>query len=150
MKNLRSLGIILAVLVSFVVLWMMVYVSGGTLAGVFDLPTLGGLLLCFPALFVSGYSKDFRNAVMITFCDIDFSDKELERAEKSCTLLLKALWLESLLFTIIGLIGLCNNIDDHEFIGANIAVSLLPLLYGAFVSLGIIAVRGSVESKRCL
>ena len=148
MKKSHFLPIFLSIIFTFLLIWMMIVVNGGNLVAVLDLPTIAGIFICVPLLWASGYGKDFLNALKITFCDSNFDEKELVRSEKSCLFLLKVLWIESLLFTLVSFLGVFNNLDDKSSFGANVALTLLPIFYVLILSFFILVIKSRVERKK--
>ena len=145
MKKSRILGILFTVAITFMLVWMMIAVNGGSIVAVLDLPTIAGIFICVPLLWASGYGKDFLNAIKITFCDTEFEERELLHSEKSCSFLLKVLWIEAFLFTLVDFLGVFNNLDDESSFGSGVALSLLPFFYALILSLFILLIKCRVE-----
>ena len=148
MKKSRILSILLFTVLTLLLVWMMIAVNGGCVAAVLDLPTIAGIFICVPLLWASGYGKNFLNALKITFCDGDFDEKERQCAEKSCSFLLKLLWIESLLFTLVSFLGVFNSLDEKSSFGSGVALSLLPIFYALILSFFILLIKSRVERKK--
>ena len=147
MKKIRLFSTLLFVVLFLLLVWMMIGVSGGSFAAVLDIPTIAGLLIPVLVLLFSGYVKDFGNAVKITLGADSFDEKSLKRAEKSCSVLSMALWLESALFTLVGFLGVFNNLDNKDSLGPGIAVAVLPIFYALVLSILIFGIKACVERK---
>ena len=68
--------------------------------------------------------------------------------KKSCLFLLKVLWIESLLFTLVSFLGVLNNLDDRFLFGASAALTLLPIFYALILSFFILVIKSRVERKK--
>ena len=147
MKKSRILGILSTVTFTLFIVWMMIFVNAGTLPAVIDFYAIVGLFICIPMLWTSGYLKDFVNALKITFCDCDLDEKELKRADKSCSFLLRILWIEAFLFTLVNFLGFLNEFEDKNSFGTSIALSLLPIFYALILSFFIFLIKAFVERE---
>ena len=118
----------------------------------FDFPVLGTTLCnMFLTLFFSGYTKAFRKAFSF-LCNRPESQKELKNAIAAVSLAVKSLIIGGIFWTIffaIYLLWLSDTFaDDSYMFMANLAITLLPILYGFFGTMILLPIKARLEKQQ--
>lgn len=115
--------------------------------------TVLGTTLCnmFLTLFFSGYTKAFRKAFSF-LCNRPESQKELKNAIAAVSLAVKSLIIGGIFWTIffaIYLLWLSDTFaDDSYMFMANLAITLLPILYGFFGTMILLPIKARLEKQQ--
>ena len=118
----------------------------------FDFTVLGTTLCnMFLTLFFSGYTKAFRKAFSF-LCNRPESQKELKNAIAAVSLAVKSLIIGGIFWTIffaIYLLWLSDTFaDDSYMFMANLAITLLPILYGFFGTMILLPIKARLEKQQ--
>lgn len=118
----------------------------------FDFTVLGTTLCnMFLTLFFSGYTKAFRKAFSF-LCNRPESQKELKDAIAAVSLAVKSLIIGGIFWTIffaIYLLWLSDTFaDDSYMFMANLAITLLPILYGFFGTMILLPIKARLERQQ--
>ena len=118
----------------------------------FDFTVLGTTLCnMFLTLFFSGYTKAFRKAFSF-LCNRPESQKELKNAIAAVSLAVKSLIIGGIFWTIffaIYLLWLSDTFaDDSYMFMANLAIPLLPILYGFFGTMILLPIKARLEKQQ--
>ncbi|MCI8378121.1 MAG: helix-turn-helix transcriptional regulator [Lachnospiraceae bacterium] len=118
----------------------------------FDFTVLGTTLCnMFLTLFFSGYTKAFRKAFSF-LCNRPESQKELKDAIAAVSLAVKSLIIGGTFWTIffaIYLLWLSDTFaDDSYMFMANLAITLLPILYGFFGTMILLPIKARLEKQQ--
>jgi len=118
----------------------------------FDFTVLGTTLCnMFLTLFFSGYTKAFRKAFSF-LCNRPESQKELKDAIAAVSLAVKSLIIGGIFWTIffaIYLLWLSDTFaDDSYMFMANLAITLLPILYGFFGTMILLPIKARLEKQQ--
>lgn len=118
----------------------------------FDFTVLGTTLCnMFLTLFFSGYTKAFRKAFSY-LCNRPESQKELKDAIAAVSLAVKSLIIGGIFWTIffaIYLLWLSDTFaDDSYMFMANLAITLLPILYGFFGTMILLPIKARLERQQ--
>ncbi len=118
----------------------------------FDFTVLGTTLCnMFLTLFFSGYTKAFRKAFSF-LCNRPESQKELKDAIVAVSLAVKSLIIGGIFWTIffaIYLLWLSDTFaDDSYMFMANLAITLLPILYGFFGTMILLPIKARLEKQQ--
>ena len=105
----------------------------------------------FLTLFFSGYTKAFRKAFSF-LCNRPESQKELKNAIAAVSLAVKSLIIGGIFWTIffaIYLLWLSDTFaDDSYMFMANLAITLLPILYGFFGTMILLPIKARLEKQQ--
>ena len=118
----------------------------------FDFTVLGTTLCnMFLTLFFSGYTKAFRKAFSF-LRNRPESQKELKNAIAAVSLAVKSLIIGGIFWTIffaIYLLWLSDTFaDDSYMFMANLAITLLPILYGFFGTMILLPIKARLEKQQ--
>lgn len=104
---------------------------------------VGGQLKFFwmgiKAACVSEYSKDARNYL---------EKAQLQKSEYALGFGIKVILLSSLASSIISCITILGNLDDISYLGPNLAVMMLTVLYGIVFSMVLMIMKARVHNRR--
>ncbi len=116
-----------------------------------DLPSLIAMLFyLYLTLFFTGHTKDFKNAFSFLRRRKPESIKEAQKAIMALSLAMKSLITAGgfcTLFFSIYLLWLTTNSMDLSTFTANMAVTLIPFLYGLIGAAILIPVKGRLENR---
>ena len=120
--------------------------SRSVLVTVIDLPSLlSNLIYVIPLIAISG---NFRE--LCAGCKTIFSNKKINVTKKNLylnavktTMVLN--WLAGITMTIIGWIGMFNNLEDKSALYPNLAVSLIPIFYSIVFNLVLTVVEARIN-----
>ncbi len=116
-----------------------------------DMPSLIAMLFyLYLTLFFTGHTKDFKNAFSFLRRRKPESIKEAQKAIMALSLAMKSLITAGgfcTLFFSIYLLWLTTNSMDLSTFTANMAVTLIPFLYGLIGAAILIPVKGRLENR---
>jgi len=116
------------------------------LAPVIDFPSLlTGLIYVIPLVAISGNFKELFCGfkTMFTNKKIGVTKKNLYLNAVKTTMTLN--WFAGIATTIIGWIGMFNNLEDYELLYPNLAVSLIPVFYAIVFNLLLTIVEARIN-----
>ena len=116
------------------------------LAPVIDFPSLlTGLIYVIPLVAISGNFKELFCGfkTMFTNKKIGVTKKNLYLNAVKTTMTLN--WFAGIATTIIGWIGMFNNLEDYELLYPNLAVSLIPIFYAIVFNLLLTIVEARIN-----
>ena len=116
------------------------------LAPVIDFPSLlTGLIYVIPLVAISGNFKELFCGfkTMFTNKKIGVTKKNLYLNAVKTTMALN--WFAGIATTIIGWIGMFNNLEDYELLYPNLAVSLIPVFYAIVFNLLLTIVEARIN-----
>ena len=116
------------------------------LAPVIDFPSLlTGLIYVIPLVAISGNFKELFCGfkTMFTNKKIGVTKKNLYLNAVKTTMALN--WFAGIATTIIGWIGMFNNLEDYELLYPNLAVSLIPIFYAIVFNLLLTIVEARIN-----
>ena len=120
--------------------------SRSLLAPVIDFPSLlTGLIYVIPLVAISGNFKELFCGfkTMFTNKKIGVTKKNLYLNAVKTTMALN--WFAGIATTIIGWIGMFNNLEDYELLYPNLAVSLIPVFYAIVFNLLLTIVEARIN-----
>ena len=120
--------------------------SRSLLAPVIDFPSLlTGLIYVIPLVAISGNFKELFCGfkTMFTNKKIGVTKKNLYLNAVKTTMALN--WFAGIATTIIGWIGMFNNLEDYELLYPNLAVSLIPIFYAIVFNLLLTIVEARIN-----
>ena len=120
--------------------------SHSLLAPVIDFPSLlTGLIYVIPLVAISGNFKELFCGfkTMFTNKKIGVTKKNLYLNAVKTTMALN--WFAGIATTIIGWIGMFNNLEDYELLYPNLAVSLIPVFYAIVFNLLLTIVEARIN-----
>lgn len=120
--------------------------SRSLLAPVIDFPSLlTGLIYVIPLVAISGNFKELFCGFKIMFTNkkIGVTKKNLYLNAVKTTMALN--WFAGIATTIIGWIGMFNNLEDYELLYPNLAVSLIPVFYAIVFNLLLTIVEARIN-----
>lgn len=86
-----------------------------------------------PLLFASGLFKSFvRGIQIVTSKNSKFTDKELNDAIISMTLVIKLIIISGLICFLVGIIAILAKLNDMTNVGMYLSMSLCSILYSLF------------------
>ncbi len=131
------------------ILWSAWMVSGNIL-WFYDLPSL--LLIVFMTwilLFMSGLTKDFFRGLKFFFGKKKEMDSEMLCCTKAAfKLVLIALPVEGMVMSLIAIVAVIGLLDNVEYLGPNLAVAILTLLYSLVLEVLILPVAGKLWTMK--
>lgn len=116
------------------------------LAPVIDFPSLlTGLIYVIPLVAISGNFKELLCGIKTMFSNkkIGLTKKNLYLNAVKTTMTLN--WFAGIATTIIGWIGMFNNLEDYELLYPNLAVSLIPIFYAIVFNLLLTIVEARIN-----
>lgn len=154
-ENRRSaIGNIVGMLILLLFTLCIVILSGGSkgVLRLLDLPSLLVVLgIQWIALAVSGQFPDFFRSFRLVFGGshgIGENAEELtRRSEYALSFGIKVLLLGSLLFSMLSLLFMLGSLTDPAQIGPRVAASLLTLVYGSFLALILLVMKGKLHGS---
>lgn len=101
---------------------------------VLDLPSLLIILIItIPMVLASGLFPDLKRACkVITLKKIAYSRLELQRSLEAVKLTVKLVVFSGIFGSLVGLINILRYLSDPKYLGPNISVMLICLLYSVF------------------
>ena len=120
--------------------------SRSLLAPVIDFPSLlTGLIYVIPLVAISGNFKELLCGIKTMFSNkkIGLTKKNLYLNAVKSTMTLN--WFAGIATTIIGWIGMFNNLEDYELLYPNLAVSLIPIFYAIVFNLLLTIVEARIN-----
>ncbi len=120
--------------------------SRSLLAPVIDFPSLlTGLIYVIPLVAISGNFKELLCGIKTMFSNkkIGLTKKNLYLNAVKTTMTLN--WFAGIATTIIGWIGMFNNLEDYELLYPNLAVSLIPIFYAIVFNLLLTIVEARIN-----
>ena len=120
--------------------------SRSLLAPVIDFPSLlTGLIYVIPLVAISGNFKELLCGIKTMFSNkkIGLTKKNLYLNAVKTTMTLN--WFAGIATTIIGWIGMFNNLEDYELLYPNLAVSLIPIFYTILFNLLLTIVEARIN-----
>jgi len=131
------------------ILWSAWMVSGNIL-WFYDLPSL--ILIVFMTwilLFMSGLTKDFFRGLKFFFGKKKEMDSEiLCRTKAAFKLVLIALPVEGMVMSLIAVVAVIGALDNVEYLGPNLAVAILTLLYSLVLEVLLLPVAGKLWTMK--
>ena len=120
--------------------------SRSLLAPVIDFPSLlTELIYVIPLVAISGNFKELLCGIKTMFSNkkIGLTKKNLYLNAVKTTMTLN--WFAGIATTIIGWIGMFNNLEDYELLYPNLAVSLIPVFYAIVFNLLLTIVEARIN-----
>jgi flagellar motor component MotA len=101
---------------------------------VLDLPSLFiVLIITIPMLLASGLFPDLKRAFKaITVKKVYFTKLELQKALEAVRLTVKLITFSGIFGFLIGLINILKHLSEPKYLGPNLSVALICLLYSIF------------------
>lgn len=120
---------------------------GAVLTGLWDFPSLISLLvLSLPILFRNGMWKDFIRGFKLLRKSYKCSLADLKRTLDVIELLQKQILYAAIVLTVFAMIIVLGYLQTPETMGANLAVALITVFYGAILEMLLLPMH--VEVKR--
>ena len=120
--------------------------SRSVLVTVIDLPSLlSNLIYVIPLIAISGNFRELCAGWKTLFSNkkINVTKKNLYLNAVKTTMVLN--WLAGITMTIIGWIGMFNNLEDKSALYPNLAVSLIPIFYAILFNLLLTVVEARIN-----
>ncbi len=120
--------------------------SRSVLVAMIDFPSLlTGLIYVIPLVAISGNFMEFCSACKTVFSNnkISITKKNLYLNAVKTTVALN--WFAGITTTIIGWIGMFNNLEDADSLYPNLAVSLIPIFYSILFNLLLTIVEARIN-----
>lgn len=112
-----------------------------------DLPGLIYIFIpTFLLLTISGNFKNFFKALGFVFKDQKLTVSQKAVSVNAISTLRSLMFLEGIMASLCGFIGMLFNLEDRSALGINFAIACVPLIYGLLINLILLP----VESKICL
>lgn len=126
----------------------MIGITNGGIIYLIDLPSIIALLLvAIPMLIGSGLFKDFNNAfVLVMKPKKNVQLKEVKRAIEAVELVMKCLLYTGVFVALISIIVIMHDFTEMEYIGPNLAVAVLTMIYSLFINLILLPVKVKLKT----
>lgn len=125
-----------------------VFISGGNVMFMVDVPSFLGLVLfTVPVFAASGYARDFAKGLKIILKKESGDFAQLKKSAASVSFLIKAMFLSSAVISLIGVMCMLGNLIDWSHFGQNLAVAVLSFCYSFVITLVLLPLKGILERK---
>lgn len=116
------------------------------IGSILDLPSILGILIyVLPLLAISGNFRILLKSIKAAFVNknLNIAQKELYlNAVKTTN---RLTWMAAFVIQMIGMIGMCNNLEDASMLWQNVAVNIIPFLYATIISLLLLIVETRIN-----
>lgn len=138
---------ILALIVALVV--MLSFSSSGILLYMIDLPSLIILIIItIPLLFASGLIKDFIKSFLVVHTkNKEISLIQLKKAFEAVSMAIQANFYAGGFIAIVSIIIVLKDLNSLEYLGPNLVVAILPLMYAFAINIVLISIKYKLKLK---
>lgn len=133
----------------FLIIAGFVMVSFGSMVTYLDLFSLFVIImLVIPMLVASGAHKDFNRAFRFALNKtVQPGLEELKKAKEAVTTARKLIILSGILDSLISMICILARLDDVAYLGPNVAVAILSLMYAVILNVILVPIEHRLKSK---
>lgn len=133
----------------FLIVAVLVIVSFGSMVTYLDLfSLLVIIMLVIPMLLASGAHKDFNRAFRLALNKkTEPGIKELERAGTAVATARKLIILSGILDSLISMICILTRLDDIAYLGPNVSVAILSLLYAVILNIILVPIEHRLKTR---
>jgi len=144
----KSLRYVLSFVISCILIYLVIILSGGSLLTYIDLPSLI-LVLALPICMLRfGWSFTEMKNIFSSIFSSKPEKKILANAACFFNTMSKYFIFSGIVGVFIGLIAIMKNLEDPKMLGPNLAVAMITILYGSFFSLTVAIPLAAMSKKQ--